>query len=209
MKLTKDTYLYLLNFSSDKDVVNMLSVNKKFSNDKNFEVVIKNRYPLLIKRKKSWKCQYIKIIYYNAYLEKLGIPYIPCINYNPKDFYRIYRSERNLSHIVHHIIHILINSRTNYDILAYMLQKFKRLIIINDFICDAVRSTDINVLKVLFENGATNFVHTLFISSYLLDMKIVKFAIENGLSYIEREEILEAIHYANDDEIKKYLYKFV
>ena len=210
MKLTKDTYLYLTIFLGDGDVINMLSVNKKFRNENNFEIVMRKRYPLLIKPKsKNYKYTYIKTAYYISYLNKLEIPYIPCINFNPKELYRIYRADRDLGYIVHQIIHMLINSKGHYGILAYMLQKFKRFLIVNDFICDAVRSSDVNVLKVLFANSATNFQHALYISSYLHDLPIVKFAIENGLKYIEREEILEAIHYTKDDQIKRYLLRFI
>ena len=210
MKLTKDTYLYLTNFLGDGDVINMLSVNKKFRSEKNFEIVMRKRYPLLINPKsKKWKYQFIKTAYYISYLNKLEIPYIPCVNFNPKELYRIYRADRDLGYIVHQIIHMLINSKGHYDILAYMLQKFKRFLIVNDFICDAVRSSDVNVLKTLFTNGASNFQHCLYISSYLHDLPIVKFAIENGRHSIEREEILEAIHYTKDDQIRRYLLRFI
>ena len=215
MNLTKDTYLYLTNFLGDKDIINCLSVNKKFSNDKNFEHVMRKKYPLLTSnksntfQKRTWKSRYVKTDYYISYLNKLEIPYIPSPNFKPKDFFRIYRGDRDLAYIVHQILHILINCRGHYDVLAYMLQKFKRYIIVNDFICDAVRSTDVNVLKTLFSNGATQFAHSLYISSYLHDLPIVKFTIENGLSSIEREEILEAIHYTKDDNIRKYLLRFI
>ena len=209
MKLTKDTYLYLTNFLGDGDVINMLSVNKKFRSEKNFEIVMRKRYPLLIKTSSKFKNQYIKTAYYISYLGKLEIPYIACVNFNPKELYRIYRADRDLGYIVHQIIHMLINSKGHYDILAYMLQKFKRFLIVNDFICDAVRSSDVNVLKILFANSATNFQHALYISSYLHDLPIVKFAIENGRKSIEREEIIEAIHYTKDDQIKRYLLRFI
>jgi hypothetical protein len=210
MRLTKDTYLYLTDFLGNKDVINCLSVNKKFRNDKNFENIMRKRYPLLIKSAtKNWKYRYIKTVYYISYLTKLEIPYIHSINFNPKEFFRIYKADRNLGYIVHQIIHILINSREHYEILEYMLKKFKRLLIMNDFICDGVRSGDIKVIKILFQNGANNFHHALYISSYLQDLPIVKFAIENGIAHIDREEILEAIHYTLDDKIKTYLLRFI
>ena len=37
MNLTKDTYEYLLNFAEDRDIINMLSVNKKFRDEEFFE----------------------------------------------------------------------------------------------------------------------------------------------------------------------------
>ena len=41
MILTKDTYEYLINFVDDKDVVNMLSTNKKFRHEDVFQRIMK------------------------------------------------------------------------------------------------------------------------------------------------------------------------
>lgn len=58
MNLTKDTYEYLLNFANDREIIIMLSLNKKFNDEKLFEKVMRQRYPRLIKYRKSgetWK----------------------------------------------------------------------------------------------------------------------------------------------------------
>jgi ankyrin repeat protein len=94
MELTKDTYEYLLNFADDKDVLNMLSVNKKFSDEKLFERIIKRRYPLLLSYKQyrqSYKSFFIEMVYYISKLqEDFGIPYIPYKYFNPEIFYYSY-----------------------------------------------------------------------------------------------------------------------
>ncbi len=86
MELTKDAYEYLLNFADDKDVLNMLSVNKKFRDEKLFEKIMKRRYPLLLKFKlprKSYKSFFIEMIYYISKLqEEFDIPYIPVKSFN-------------------------------------------------------------------------------------------------------------------------------
>ena len=58
MELNKDTYLYLTRFADDRTILNMLSVNKKFNDDKFFEEVMRRKYPLLIGFKsdrQTWK----------------------------------------------------------------------------------------------------------------------------------------------------------
>ncbi len=91
MNLTKDTYEYLANFADDKDIVNMLSVNKKFNDPIFFERIFKRKYPLLVKFKnenETWKHFYLNMIKHIAMLqEKYHIPYIPHPDFNPVEFY--------------------------------------------------------------------------------------------------------------------------
>ena len=44
----KDIYEYIVGLAEDKDVINMLSVNKKFNDDSYFKKVVEKRYPLLL-----------------------------------------------------------------------------------------------------------------------------------------------------------------
>ena len=92
MDLSKDTYLYLMNFADDKTILNMLSVNKKFNDDEFFKKVLERRYPLLIQfkgNKGTWKQFYVKTIYYLSKLkEEYDFPYFPSRHYNP---FRLYR----------------------------------------------------------------------------------------------------------------------
>ena len=53
MNLTKDTYEYLLNFAEDRDIINMLSVNRKFNDEKLFEKIVKRKYPDLLAYKEK------------------------------------------------------------------------------------------------------------------------------------------------------------
>ena len=57
MNLTKDIYEYILNFVDHKDVLNMLSVNKKFRSEEFFERIMRNRYTFIIrfKEEENWK----------------------------------------------------------------------------------------------------------------------------------------------------------
>ena len=91
MNLTKDTYEHLAQFADDKDIVTMLSVNKKFSDPIFFERIFKRKYPLLIKFKKeneTWKHFYLRMIKSISKLnEDYHIPYIPHPDFNPDEFY--------------------------------------------------------------------------------------------------------------------------
>ena len=53
MNVNKDLYEYILNFVDDKDAINMLSVNKKFSEDVYIERFMEKRYPGLHKFKEE------------------------------------------------------------------------------------------------------------------------------------------------------------
>lgn len=99
MDLTKDTYEYLLNFANDREVLHMLSVNKKFRNEELFERIMKRRYPLVsrFKKDKSWKEFYIQTIYYLSRLkEKFKIPYIPTLDFEPEVIYKSVKSPNYL-----------------------------------------------------------------------------------------------------------------
>ena len=105
MDLTKDTYEYLLNFADDREVLHMLSVNKKFRNEELFEKIVKRRYPLVsrFKKDKSWKEFYIQTIYYLSKLkEKFEIPYIPTLDFEPEVIYKSAKSPNHL-HLIYPI----------------------------------------------------------------------------------------------------------
>ena len=94
--LTKDTYEHILNFADDREIIIMLSLNKKFNDEKLFERVMKTRYPLLIRYKKeneTWKELYVRMVFYISKLKELfSIPYINVPGYNPETFYRKYKN---------------------------------------------------------------------------------------------------------------------
>ena len=87
----KDIYSYIVNLADDRDVINMLSVNRKFNDDMYFKAVLEKRYPLLIKHKEkdeTYKYFYLKMVKYMAKLwEEYEIPYIPVKNFDPAYMY--------------------------------------------------------------------------------------------------------------------------
>ena len=103
MNLTKDMYEYLTNFADDRDILNMLSVDKKFSNDEFFRKVLERKYPLLLKFKKeneTHKKFYLKLIFYMSKLKtEFNIPY-GSWTVDPESFYNTYYKYRGILKLV-------------------------------------------------------------------------------------------------------------
>ena len=93
--LTKDAYEHILNFADDREIIIMLSMNKKFNDEKLFERVMKKRYPFLVRYRKeneTWKELYVRMVFYISRLKELFyIPYINVEGYNPETFYQNYK----------------------------------------------------------------------------------------------------------------------
>ena len=91
----KDIYSYIVNLAEDRDVINMLSVNRKFSDDSYFKKILENRYPTLLQykeEKQTYKHFYLEMVKYLAKLwEKYEIPYISARYFDPKQLYTRYR----------------------------------------------------------------------------------------------------------------------
>ncbi len=94
----KDIYEYIVNLADDRDVINMLAVNRKFNDDSYFKKILEKRYPLLLRFKidnETYKQFYLKMVKYMALLwEKYQIPYIPGKDFNPKYFYEKFGKNR-------------------------------------------------------------------------------------------------------------------
>jgi hypothetical protein len=87
MKVTKDIYEYIINFTNPETTLHMLSVNKYFR--KSLLRILKNKYPLLDNKNEK---EYIQEIHYMNLLErKFDIPYISSIYFSPKKFYINFR----------------------------------------------------------------------------------------------------------------------
>ena len=94
----KDIYEYIVNLADDRDVINMLSVNRKFNDDSYFKKILEKRYPLLLNFKtesETYKQFYLKMVKYMALLwENYKIPYIPGKDFNPQYFYERFDKDR-------------------------------------------------------------------------------------------------------------------
>ena len=96
----KDIYEYIVNLAEDRDVINMLSVNKKFNDDSYFKKILEKRYPLLLQFKSKYETYrqfYLGMVKYMAKLwEEYDIPYIPAKDFDPRFFYKIAKHYLNI-----------------------------------------------------------------------------------------------------------------
>jgi len=67
-----DIYLEIAKESDIRTILNMLSVNKKFNDDKIFKEILLRKYPKLVKYKKeeNWKKYFLNIVYFISKLEE-------------------------------------------------------------------------------------------------------------------------------------------
>lgn len=198
MELTKDAYEYLLNFADDKAVLNMLSVNRKFRDEKLFKRIMKRRYPLLLRFKpsrESYKSFFIEMVYYISKLqEDFGIPYIPFWKFNPKMFYYSYiknpgyfldgaaseAAETGRLDLVRMFIDkgakeiSLISAARggNLDIVKLGTGRGSEL---NGALYEAAERGYLDIVKFLIEKGATDIANTLGAAEYMKHQEIVDY----------------------------------
>lgn len=176
MNIPKDIYEYLAVFADNSTILNMLSVNKQFSNPIFFERIFKKKYPLLIYFKKdnqSWKLFYLDMIYYLSKIEEFDIPYVFSIHYSPKQLYRkIYEAGLyNAS---------LLNVTAGGDVDAVRLVLIKRV-------------TDLNIhiaLQIAAFNGYLDIVKLL-----IPFVKNRSFSLKEALTKATRGNNIDVIKY--------------
>ena len=98
----KDIYPYIVNLAEDRDVINMLSVNRKFNDDSYFKRILEKRYPLLLEFKledETYKRFYLRMVKYLAKLwEEFKIPYVAVKGLNPEKRYEAAQHLRSLGY---------------------------------------------------------------------------------------------------------------
>ena len=89
-----------MNLAEDRDVISMLSVNRKFNDDWYFKKVLEKRYPLLLEFKsedETYKQFYLRMVKYLAKLwEEFKIPYVAVKGLNPEKRYEAAQHLRSL-----------------------------------------------------------------------------------------------------------------
>jgi len=163
--------LSVTDIPNDKTILTMLSANKNFNDEKFFERVLDNRYPLLKKFKRpdeSWKVFYLRMIYYIALLEeKYGIPYIPNKDYDPETFYNKNKDTEN---------------------------------IYNTAMTTASKGGHVNIVKLMIEKGATDFDVAMSTAARAGNLEIVKLLKQYMNEKSDRGAIAEAIEIAEDED---------
>ncbi len=225
MNLTKDTYEYILNFADDREIINMLRVNKKFAqkleDDAFFKKVLDRKYPHLVKFKKereTWKHLYLRMIKYIALLnEKFDIPYLDVEDYNPEEFYNTYSKSQ---YILYEVLKRLLENGGNYEVLERLLdrfmEKYKNSKInvkksLDDLLSNAVQSGDLKTVTILLEKGADDYEILLIESAFADHLNIVKFIMEQFFKrgLVSRDSVQQAFDSSNDEGVKAYLAEFL
>ncbi len=177
MNLTKDMYEYLLNFADDKDVLNMLSTNKKFRDETLFERIVKRKYPELIAFKntnESFQYFFIKMVYYISKLKEVyDVPYF--VGINPES---LYTDAKNLylENFLHKVMIIAIKNG-NLDVVKLMVGKG-----VNRFdsgLGEAAGSGYLDIVKYFIELDASEYSHATKIAAKNGKINIIDYFIEN------------------------------
>ena len=161
----KNIYENIINFADNRTVLQMLSVNKRFSDPIFFERVIDRKYPLLKELKKedeSWRRFFIRMTYYIAKLdEEFGIPYIPSKGYDPEGFYKLW----NKSKYIYNQAMAWAAYGGHLDIVKYLIKKGKeanKRLDFNDAMADAARGGHLDIVKYMIKKGADDFNYAIY-----------------------------------------------
>ena len=182
MEIPKDVYEYMINFADDRTILNMLSVNKKYSNPLFFEKIMKRKYPLLIRFKPEntpWKEYYLQQIYY---IDQIGL-YIPHPEYNPEELYR------NLVNAPHILLNMAAEIGLEYIIkLTKKYEKYK--FNINDYNSALVYASEkghLDIVKYLISLGGNNYFWVFLESVDKGYLDIVQYIVEEKIHELKKK----------------------
>jgi Ankyrin repeats (3 copies) len=180
-QLDKGALFVLASNMDDETLLSLCKTDKYFNskicNDDTFwKRRLNEKYPLLVYFKNgTWKQFYLRMAYYIAKLEEeFGIPYIPTKGYNPEEFYKENKNNKNIYN-------------TSMDEAAYgghmeivklMIEKGS-----TDFnwaMGFASEAGHMEIVKLMIEKGATDFNTAMEYAAGGGNMEIVKLMIEKG-----------------------------
>ena len=219
MELTKDTYEYLLNFTDDSTLLNMLSVNKKFAQkleDENFfEQLLQKRYPYLLEFKKqneSFKNFYLRKIYYISKIkEKYDIPYYQLKGYDPENKFKSIKKYDIVEpkKFLKETIFVIASKNGNLDFVKNITKDGK----ISQFYLEAglLESADfghLEIVKFLITQGigANVINNALLHAAYHGKLNIVKYLVEKYRPLVQ--QALVFARHKHHQDVVNYLEKF-
>lgn len=174
MNLTKDMYEYLLNFADDRDIINMLSVNKKFSDEELFERIMKRKYPDLIRFRRvneTWKQLFVRMVYYISLLkEKYEVDYFSGL-FLPDVFRKGLNS-----------IYIIIEAAAkvgNLEVVKKFINSNSKLFSLT--LITAVRNNQINVVKYLLSQKPEQAITVGSLAASSGHIGIIQYLLESQL----------------------------
>ena len=197
--ISKDVYEYLTNFADDKTILNMLSINKKFSDEQFFEKVMKRKYPLLVKfknKEETWKQFFLRMTHYIYKIEeKYKIPYIPADTYNP---YEIYKKVKNIKKDYERKIDENPSGKVRLE--NRMIDR-----IYNQFLLYAVKAERKDLVDLILTKG-TQLTATAFRYSVSLDFLQYLLTKARNMN-LKKKWLLEALKHAKDLDTINYIDK--
>jgi hypothetical protein len=140
----KDVYLLIATMQENKDIIQMLSVNRKYNDTVFFEQILRKKYPHLIKYKKvreSWKQFYVRMVYYLSYLkEEYDIPYVNVASFDPIVIYIYLKRETKGKKV-----------------------KEKKIIASLIIAAEVGETQDKNLINKLIEKGGNRVIYSIFL----------------------------------------------
>tara|TARA_R110001599_G_scaffold74040_2_gene204376 strand:+ start:1362 stop:2315 length:954 start_codon:yes stop_codon:yes gene_type:complete len=179
MFVSTDMYEYITNFTDEKTLLNMLSVNSKFRSEEIFKRIIQRKYPLLLEFKKelSYHILFTRMISHIIRLEnEYGIPYIPTKDYNPLVLYNSYDKRTG---IYDHAM-AWASGGGHIDIVRLMLEK--GAINMSNCLRNAAIGGYLEIVQLMWSEGARNLNDSMGYASKGGHMETVKWLIEKGAS---------------------------
>ena len=175
----KNIYEYIVNLVEDRDVINMLAVNKKFNDDSYFKKILEKRYPTLLQLKEeneTYKHLYLRMVKYLAKLwEEYEIPYIPSETFDPERLYEIANYYKSHSRV------------TNPYTIALM---------------DAVQIGDVKSAQHLIDKGG---IISVFTYERVASLEMLKFLISKSFHPFWLEVALDVAKQDNNQPIIAFL----
>lgn len=191
---SRDVDTYLLSQLGDKELLNVLLLNKDFLKigSSFFEKRLKERYPLLLKfkpKKMNYTKYYLSIVYYIAKLkEEYDLDYVPAPSFNPKIYY-------------YKLIHQYDNTYSYYRYIGEtgdinLIKQYDEMIETDSLMQGAIQSGNVDAVKYLESKG-----HSINQLRYVIDAvssqnEDMQYYILNRLSLVfpEDEIYIETIY---------------
>jgi hypothetical protein len=206
MEVSKDIYEYLMNFADDRTILNMLSVNKEFRDEKFFKRVMERKYPAALKFKspgQSWKQYYIETVYYvEKIYELIGYRYSNNAKRSPETYYRSI-SRDNLDYIL-----ILAIRDEDLDFVKFLIEE--KGLNINQGrgtpLWAASEKGNLDMVKYLVEHGAVVTINdgATYEAARYGYLDILKYLVEKGAGINLNLSLGVAEKYGHS-EVVKYL----
>ena len=201
MNVTKDMYEYLLNFADDRTILNMLSVNRKFNDEKLFEKLVRKKYSDLIEYREeneTWKHFFIRLVYYVSRLKDIyDIDYFAGLN--PFAFNYLDGQEA-------------LNTALTTAIRVGNLQMIKNLFpkitepTIFKYLREAAVDGNIEILLYFWDKDPSLFVQIVGYLAYNGNIKTIQYLFDHG--YIDNRTLNHLLVHAADGnyfQLVKYL----